>query len=143
MGKKRTEKNAKISTPSAPKPAALIPRRTFHWKPLILVLAVTFVVFLPSLSNDFVNWDDDINVYENKNIQGFDWPHVQAIFASTVIGGYNPLSILTFAIEKHFFGLNPRAFHIDNLALHLVCVFFVYYLLLLLKLSPRAAGFGA
>ena len=32
---------------------------------LAIVLALSFVVYLPSLQNGFVNWDDQINIYEN------------------------------------------------------------------------------
>ena len=144
MGKKRTEKNVKKSAPTTVQPTRQFrqPSRA-PWLPVALVLAVTFVVFLPSLSNDFVNWDDDVNVYENTNLKAFDWAHLKAIFSSTVIGGYNPLTILTFALEKHFFGLNPKAFHIDNLLLHLICVLLVYRLLLKLNLSTWGAALGA
>ena len=144
MGKKRTEKIAKQTESTSVKPASRLPvPARVRWQPLAFVLAVTFVVFIPSLSNGFVNWDDDINVYENAKLAAFDWAHIKAIFSSTVIGGYNPLTILTFALEKHFFGLNPKVFHIDNLMLHLVCVAFVYRLLLKLNLSVRGAAVGA
>src|ERR1041384_4310631 len=144
MGKKRTEKNVKGSAPAIVQPTSRFfrPPRA-PWIPLALVLAVTFVVFLPSISNDFVNWDDGSNVYENANLEAFDWDHVKAIFTSTVIGGYNPLTILTFALEKHFFGLNPTVFHIDNLLLHLICVWLVYRLLLKLNLTIWGAALGA
>ena len=144
MGKKRTEKIAKKSAPATVQPVSRFSWQPgAPWIPLALVLAVTFVVFLPSLSNDFVNWDDDRNVYGNANLEAFDWAHVKAIFTSTVIGGYNPLTILTFALEKHFFGLNPKVFHFDNLLLHLICVVLVYRLLLKLNLSTWAAALGA
>src|SRR5258706_11198269 len=104
MGKKRTEKNAKKSAPITVQSAPRFPRPPrAPWMPLALVLAVTFVVFLPSLSNDFVNWDDDVNVYENANLKAFDWAHVKAIFSSTVIGGYHPLTTFFFSLPKKFF----------------------------------------
>jgi hypothetical protein len=46
-------------------------------------VALTFVVFIPCLSKDFVNWDDDINVHENQNLKAFDWAHVNAFSAAT------------------------------------------------------------
>ncbi|MEM9919310.1 MAG: tetratricopeptide repeat protein [Bacteroidota bacterium] len=110
---------------------------------LAILLGVTLLAFYGSLSNQFVNWDDDVNILDNENIAILDWAHIKAIFSNHVIGGYNPLTILTFAIEKHFFGLDPFVFHLNNLLLHLVCVYFVYRILLLLKLSPMAALFGA
>ncbi len=111
--------------------------------PLLAVLLITAITFWPSLSNDFVNWDDDVNILDNKNLEVFDAAHIKYIFTERVMGGYNPLTIFTFALEKHFFGLDPFVFHLDNLLLHLVCVFFVYRLLLLLKLSTTASVIGA
>jgi hypothetical protein len=35
---------------------------------LSAILIFSFVVYLPSLQNGFVNWDDDINVYNNPYI---------------------------------------------------------------------------
>ncbi len=111
--------------------------------PIAAVLLITFVAFIPSLWNDFVNWDDPKNLLENKNVVVFDWPSIKAIFTETVMGGYNPLSIFTFAIENALFGLNPKVFHFTNLILHLISVFFAYRVLLLLKLNPMIAAFAA
>ncbi len=120
------------STPSGP---------TRWW--VLPVLLLTALAFFPALDNGFVNWDDDVNLLENPHLAAFDWFHLQAIFGSTVMGGYNPLSIFTFALEKHFFGLDPFVFHLNNLLLHLLGVFLVFQLMRQLGLSPLAAAFGA
>ncbi|MEM8908966.1 MAG: tetratricopeptide repeat protein, partial [Bacteroidota bacterium] len=114
--------------------------------PLLVALGVTLVVFLPSLSNDFVNWDDDVNIMDNENLAVLNIENVKNIFdpkTGHVIGNYNPLTILTFAIEKHFVGLDAQLFHINNLILHLICVFFVYRIMLLLGLNAISAGLVA
>ncbi|TVR86809.1 MAG: tetratricopeptide repeat protein [Saprospirales bacterium] len=105
---------------------------------LLGILAVTFIAFFPSLGADFVNWDDDYNILDNENLNRFDWEHIVGIFTSTVIGNYNPLSIFTFALEKHFFGLEPFVFHLNNIILHLVCVVLVYKLGHMLRLNHTA-----
>ena len=111
--------------------------------PLIIVLVATAIAFIPSLMNDFVTWDDDVNILKNPNLQVFDWRSIKGIFTDTVIGNYNPLSILSLAIEKAIFGLNATVIHFNNLILHLICVFFVYKIGIQLKLSPIAAGIVA
>lgn len=108
--------------------------------PLVLALIATAVVFLPSLQNGFVTWDDDVNILKNPNLQVFDWRSIKGIFTETVIGNYNPLAIFSLAVEKAIFGLNATVIHVNNLLLHLICVFFVYKIGLQLKLSPIAAG---
>lgn len=110
----------------------------------LLPVIITFVCFLPSLSNEFVNWDDDKNFLENPLIQYLTdanfWANTKAIFTSGVIGNYNPLSIWTFALEKQFFGFDqPLYWHLDNVLLHLICVFLVYRIVIFLGLSKKAA----
>ncbi|MEO1627180.1 MAG: tetratricopeptide repeat protein [Bacteroidota bacterium] len=139
--KKQSSKKSRKASKLAKAPSFW--QNSDHLIKIAIVLTLTFAVFYGSLSNQFVNWDDDVNILENPNLEVFDWASVKAIFSDHVIGGYNPLTILTFALEKHFFGLEPFVFHLNNLLLHLICVFFVYRILLLLRLSPTAAMIGA
>ena len=86
-----------------------------------------------------MNWDDDPNITENPNIervgQGVTWGEtVRNIFdvdKGNVIGNYNPLPILTFAVEKSLAGneISPRLIHTTNLLLHLGTVWMVMLLL--------------
>ncbi len=108
--------------------------------PLIFAIIATIIAFIPSLQNDFVTWDDDVNILKNPNLQVFDWRSIKGIFTDTVIGNYNPLAIFSLAVEKAIFGLNATVIHVNNLILHLICVFFVYKIGRQLKLSPIAAG---
>ena len=114
------------------------------WLPLLATLAITFFAFTSSLNNQFVNWDDDVNIVENENTYRLDWQHIKAIFTSDVIGNYNPLPILTLAIERHFVGLEGTwLYHWTNLLLHLLCVYFVFRIAKQLGLSVWAAAFCA
>jgi tetratricopeptide (TPR) repeat protein len=108
-----------------------------------LVLLVTFVAFLPSLQNEFVNWDDDVNVLKNSDILALDLAHLKSMFTNDVIGNYNPLSIFTFALEYHFVQFDPQLYHIDNLLLHLICTGLVFFILRSLGLSPIAAAIAS
>jgi len=100
---------------------------------LLLLLGFTLLLFSPALKAGFVNWDDDRNVYENPLVKNFD---VRGIFTQNVIGNYNPLSILSFAIEYKLFGMDAGKMHLTNILLHLLCVFIVYYLFKRLLLQP-------
>lgn len=112
--------------------------------PIIAVLLLTGLIFSNTLQNEFVNWDDDKNFYENSNItsltDGNFWSNTAQIFTNPVIGNYNPLSIWTFLLENHFYGLDqPQYWHLTNLILHLLCVLLVYLLCLQLKLGTGGA----
>jgi protein O-mannosyl-transferase len=96
--------------------------------PILAVLFLTVIAFSPTFQSDFVNWDDDLNITKNKYLNGFTFANITQIFSTTVIGGYNPLSIFTFAVERAIFGENNLSFviHTDNLLLHLVNVYLVW-----------------
>jgi len=116
---------------------------------LAAVLVISFIVYLPSLQNGFVNWDDNANVYENFHIINIsDWgnllDHVKGIFTTPVLGGYHPLAILSFAFEKIIYGLdNPQWWHLDNIILHLISVLLVFRIALALGLELIPAAFCA
>ncbi|MBL7827338.1 MAG: tetratricopeptide repeat protein [Saprospiraceae bacterium] len=114
----------------------------------LIVLAITAACYFPTLSNGLVNWDDDPNITENPNLlmvgKGQSWGStITSIFdvdKGAVIGNYNPLPILSFAVEKSIMGgeISPgfiKLIHFDNLLLHALTVFLVMKLLL-------AMGFG-
>jgi tetratricopeptide (TPR) repeat protein len=114
----------------------------------LVAVAITFLCFTTALNNKFVNWDDDRNFYENPLVQHINgtnfWQNTKAIFKSDVIGNYNPLTIWTFAIEKRLFDFEkPFYWHLNNVLLHLLCVFLAYRISLLLGLSWQGALFVA
>lgn len=98
----------------------------------LAVVAFTALCFYTAIPNGFVNWDDDKNFYENENITSLNdenfWANTKEIFKDDIIGGYNPLTIWTFAIEHQLFDKfnNPHIWHLNNVILHLLCTFFVF-----------------
>lgn len=97
------------------------------YMPVLAVLTITFLAFLPTFQSEFVNWDDDLNITKNKFINELSIDNIRNIFSSTVIGNYNPLSIFSFAIERALFGAENLSLviHTNNLLLHLISVFLV------------------
>lgn len=104
---------------------------------LIAALVLALIVFGQTIGFDFVNWDDDVNVLENRGVTQFD---LKYIWTETVIGNYNPLPITSFAFEYLFVGENASLYHINNLLLHLINIVLVFFLGRRLKLSSTAAG---
>jgi len=141
---KPTQKIAARPVQTAKKPAPSVVERSWMRYGFI-VLAITAACYFPSLSNQLVNWDDDPNIVENPNIeqvgQGIGWGEtVRNIFdidKGNVIGNYNPLPILTFAVEKSLAGnkISPRLIHTTNLVLHLATVWMVMLLLFRMGLN--------
>jgi tetratricopeptide (TPR) repeat protein len=132
MSKKRRKKRKKKSKKKT--------RKSFSFLTLLLVLGISsFVAFSPAFDADFVYWDDDVNVYENPNVQSLTAENVKKIFTEDVIGNYNPLPILSFAIEKALFGLTPFYYHLNNIILHFLSCILVFYIGFKMGLNRWAA----
>ncbi len=93
---------------------------------LLVILVLTFLAYLPSLKNNFIDLDDISYVTSNPLIMDLSLINIKKIFSSFVVGNYHPLTILVFAVEFHFFQLNPFYFHLTNLLLHLLNTILVF-----------------
>ena len=98
----------------------------------ILIAGLIFAFYFQTFQFDFVNWDDQVNVYENENVVNFD---VKGIFTDHVIGNYNPLSNFTLAVEYLLVKESPGLYHFNNVLLHIICSLLVYLLMKRLGLS--------
>lgn len=106
----------------------------------LLVAAATFLAFLPSLENQFVNWDDHANLLENPHFRGFTFENLRWMLTSFHLGHYQPLSWLSYALDHAVWGLHPFGYHLTNVLLH--CANSVLVLLLaetILGASPWLA----
>lgn len=97
---------------------------------LLLFLAIaSFLVFSPCLQNSFVNLDDPDYITENPAIRSLSFENLKKIFSTTTLTSYCPLTILSFALEYHFFGLSSTAIHLDNVLLHVLNGLLVFSLI--------------
>lgn len=115
-------------------------------KPIILislVLISAFFSFYPSLNNGFTNWDDYIYVVNNPVIKDFSLKGLSNIFTTFHRGLYKPFVFLSFALEYHFFQLNPFAYHITNLVFHLINCILVFVFIFILCANLRVAFISA
>ena len=99
---------------------------------VFFILIITCISYLPSLKNEFTNWDDPLYVIENALLNNFPGD-VKAIFSANVASNYHPLTILSYALEYKVWGLNPVPFHVDNLILHLLNTLLVFWFIFLLS----------
>jgi hypothetical protein len=89
------------------------------WIVAILLGIVTFLVFLPSVACDFVNWDDDAYVYRNRWVlQGLTAEGIAAAFTRPCVGNWAPLTMLSYELDATLYGAWPAGFHLTNVLLH-------------------------
>lgn len=97
------------------------------WIAATLVALVTFAVYLPALQNGFVNWDDNILVYENPYIRSINFKLLGwDITALTEM--WVPLTMLSFALDYAVWGLNPKGYHLTNNIFHTLNTILVFIL---------------
>lgn len=114
----------------------------------LLVAGVTFAVFLPALQNQFVSWDDYGFVVDNPHFRGFGAEQLKWMFTAYLLGHYQPLTWVSYAIDYHIWGIaDATGYHLTNNILHaLNAVLFYFLVLRLLRLAfqvpPKAASRG-
>ena len=94
---------------------------------IIALILITLGIYASSLKNLWTNWDDEGYVLQNKLVTSFD---LKSIFSEQVMGNYHPVTVLTEAIEFHFFHNNAAGFHSVSLLLHLLNVLLLFYFIL-------------
>lgn len=105
------------------------------WKLALLLAVITIAVYANTLQNGFVL--DDQMVYSKNRIvnQGFDGiaellktPRLKG-FGYLKNENYRPLSLVMFATEVGFFGLNATVAHAFNILFFALCVVFLFFFL--------------
>jgi len=116
------------------------PARRPGWRFVPWIVAIlTFVAFLPALRAEFVSFDDVANFVANPGFRGLDWPHLQWMWTTTLLGHYVPFSWMTLGLDYLLWGMNPAGYHLVNLLLHSANAVLVY---LIARRVFAAAGIG-
>ena len=93
---------------------------------LLLFLSVVAVLYFNSLGNDFTNWDDSM-IYSNPVIRNLGWKNILEIFTLKKASTYQPIRTLSYAIDYHFWKLNPLGYRLTNLFFYLLTCITVFY----------------
>ena len=99
-----------------------------RWLVPAATVAVTWVVFWPTLRNGFVSWDDLQMFPANPGYQGLGWAQLRWMWTTFHYHEYMPLTWMTYGTDYVLWGLDPAGYHLTNLLLHTVAVLAVYLL---------------
>lgn len=94
------------------------------------VLALTAIVYWPVIGFDFVNFDDDVHVFDNPSVRtGLTLDNLVWAFGIHGPSQWHPLSWLSHQVDVSLFGVSGAGgHHLVNLAVHLANVVLVYLL---------------
>jgi tetratricopeptide (TPR) repeat protein len=105
---------------------------------VVALFLLTVMVYLPALRGGFI-WDDADHLTENPAVAAPDG--LLKIWSSLAASRYYPLTLTTFWIERHMWGLKPFPYHATNIVLHATNAALLY--LLLRRLRVRGAWLAA
>jgi len=106
-----------------------------------LVGLATLLVFLPALGNQFVNWDDEVNLVSNPQFRGLGWDQLRWMFSNSLGGHYIPVTWLSFALDYVLWGMRPAGYHATSVVLHTAnAILFYFVARRLLHAAVRADG---
>lgn len=88
------------------------------WTAYALVFVVTFLVYVPSLSNGWVDWDDNVNFIQNEDYRGLGLANLKWMSTAFVLGHYQPLSWVTLGLDYELWGMKAFGYHLTNVVLH-------------------------
>ncbi|MBT4119600.1 MAG: tetratricopeptide repeat protein [Candidatus Peribacter sp.] len=104
--------------------------------PLLCIAIVSLLLYLPFVSNGYINVDDAGLIWNNSAVMQFD---VLRVFSSYDPELYIPLTLLTYQIEYVIAGASPLLSHLTNLLLHTLSALLVYAIV---KRLTRSATVG-
>ncbi|MGO8681816.1 MAG: hypothetical protein ACLQU6_12980, partial [Limisphaerales bacterium] len=117
------------SLESASRPAGLHDRWTVPGV-CIFLAAITLAVFGQTLGHDFVNYDDNMYVYENAQVaKGLTWEGFRWALTYGQIGHWHPLTWLSHMLDCQLYGLQPGGHHLTNILLHTATAILLFLVL--------------
>ena len=112
--------------------------------PILVILLVSFAVYVNSFSGNFV-YDDNKQIVENPWIR--DVNNIPTIFSKSVwsfrprlstSNYYRPLMHVVYMLNYHIFGLKPWGYHLVNVLFHCGVVVLVFLIIQELMKGQRA-----
>ena len=104
--------------------------------PLCFLVLIAGVLYINSLNNLFTNWDDGM-IYSNTEVRSLSKENLLTIFTLKKGATYQPIRVLSYAIDYHFWKLNPIGYHLTNIFFYILTCVMVYFTLLQLSINLR------
>ncbi len=96
------------------------------WLHIGLLVITIVIAYVKVFQAGFMDWDDGEYVINNKDIAGLRAANISAWFSRFYLGNYQPLTMLSYAIDHLLGGVQPLIYHITSVVLH-ACTAVVIY----------------
>ena len=111
------------------------PKETLCWwrSPLFLgaILGIaTFIIFLPAIHHEFVNYDDPDYVTSNRHVlEGPTLENLEWAFTSGHASNWHPLTWISHMFDAQLFGEQPAGHHFSSVLIHAVNAALLFWVL--------------
>lgn len=96
----------------------------------LILAALTLAVFGKTIRYEFVNFDDDVYIYNAPIIRaGVTMVGFLRAFTDPHANNWHPLTTLSHMIDCQLYGLNAGGHHATNVLLHAIAVLLLFYAL--------------
>ena len=93
----------------------------------LALFAITWIVFGQTAQHDFVNFDDDLYVYNNPFVtRGLSFDGATNAFTQSHARNWHPLTTITHMLDCQLYGLRPGGHHLSNVLFHAVAVVLLF-----------------
>jgi len=96
-----------------------------EWIGPFLIAVLAGILYFNTLGHHFTNWDDGM-IYQNPSIRNLNWEGVKKIFSLQKGETYQPVRILSYAIDYKFWKLNPMGYRITNILFYILSSVIVF-----------------
>lgn len=103
------------------------PAGASQWIWIAAILVTGFIAFSPILKADFINYDDDYYITENRLITQFDGAAAKTLFTTFYGNQYSPVAMTILALEMKVFGAEPGTLKFISILLHLANALLVFF----------------
>ncbi len=95
-----------------------------------VLIVATIVVYWQVGKCDFINYDDNVYVFENSFVKsGLTSESIAWAFTSTYASNWHPITWLSHIVDVQLFGLDPRGHHLTNVIIHVATTLLLFLLL--------------
>src|SRR6266699_3659511 len=96
----------------------------------LFLVAISLAVFGQTIRYDFVNFDDDLYVYNAPAIQtGLTVKRIALAFTSPHARNWHPLATISHMLDCQLYGLKAGGHHATNIVLHTIAVLLLFRVL--------------
>src|SRR5437867_12778955 len=116
--------------PTVPAQVSLRDDRRITIAVCIFLTAIIWLVFGQTLGHEFINFDDDRYVYENREVsRGLTLDGLKWVLTHSHASLWHPLTTLSHMADCQIYGLRPAGHHFTNVVLHNIAAVLLFLVL--------------